>query len=122
MAGDMFVKFEGKVEVKGESTAKDHQDWCDIDSFSWGATQTGTYGTGTGGAGAGKVSIHDVVISKTVDRATPNFFKAITLGSHFDKVTIEVRKPTGEKQIPYYTIVLEKAYVTSLTNSGSGAN
>ena len=52
MAGDMFIKFEGgPIEVKGEATAKGHDDWLDIESFSWGVAQTGTFGSGTGGGG-----------------------------------------------------------------------
>jgi type VI secretion system secreted protein Hcp len=119
MAGDMFIKFEGgQTEVKGEATAEGHEDWLDIESFSWGVSQVGTFGTGTGG-GAGKAHGQDVVISKKVDKATPNLFKCIVTGNHFDKATIEVRKAGGE-QIVYYQIVLEHAFVTSLNNSGGG--
>lgn len=119
MAGDMFIKFEGgKVEVKGEATAKGHEDWLDIESFSWGIAQTGTFGSGTGG-GAGKAHAQDVVISKRVDKASPNLFKSITTGNHFDKATIEVRKAGGE-QVVFYQIVLEDVFVTSLTNAGGG--
>jgi type VI secretion system secreted protein Hcp len=120
MAGDMFIKFEGGkvVKVKGEATAKDHEDWLDIESFSWGVSQTGTMGMGTGG-GAGKAHGQDIVISKRVDRATPNLFASITTGNHFDKATIEVRK-AGGSQMVYYQIVLEHVFVTSLNNAGGG--
>ncbi len=119
MAGDMFIKFEGgSVEIKGEATAKGHEDWLDIESLSWGVSQTGTFGMG-GGGGAGKATPHDVVFSRRVDRATPNLYKSITTGNHIDKATIEVRKAGGE-QIVYYQIVLEKVLVTSVSNSAGG--
>jgi type VI secretion system secreted protein Hcp len=119
MAGDMFLKFEGgPVTVEGEATAKDHDNWVDIDSFSWGVHQIGTFGRG-GGGGAGKAEATDVVISKLVDKAGPPAFKGVCTGAHFDKATLEVRKAGGE-QIVYYSLELEHVFISSLNDAGSG--
>ena len=46
-------------DIKGESQDKDHKDFMDVLSWSWGLAQTGG-GHAGGGAGAGKVSVHDL--------------------------------------------------------------
>ncbi|MBA3449105.1 MAG: type VI secretion system tube protein Hcp [Pseudaminobacter sp.] len=120
MAGDIFLNFEGgDVEIKGESTDESHAEWVDVESFSLGFNQAGTFGTG-GGGGAGKVQGSDLSISKKVDAATPAILKAITTGAHIDTVTLEVRKAGGE-QIVYYKVVLSHALISS-TNTGGGGD
>jgi type VI secretion system secreted protein Hcp len=50
MAVDFFLKIDG---IDGESKDSKHKGEIDIESFSWGATQTGTSHAG-GGSGAAK--------------------------------------------------------------------
>ena len=45
-AVDYFLKVDG---IQGESKADKHKDEIDIESFSWGATQSGTFAVGGGG-------------------------------------------------------------------------
>ena len=52
---DYFLKIEG---VESESTDAKHKGEIELESFSWGETQSGTAGRG-GGAGAGKVQPQD---------------------------------------------------------------
>ena len=66
MAVDMFLKLDG---IKGESQDHKHKDEIHIESFSWGMNQTGAHGVG-GGGGAGKVSVHDISITKFVEKST----------------------------------------------------
>lgn len=47
------------------------------------------------GGGTGKVSIHDISITKKVDKSSPAFFRACVSGAHYKKVTITVRKAGG---------------------------
>ena len=56
MASDYVLKIDG---IKGESTDSKHKDEIEIESFSWGATQPGSFASG-GGGGAGKVSFQDI--------------------------------------------------------------
>ena len=67
MAVDMFLKLG---DVKGESAAGGHTEEIDVLAWSWGMTQSGTTHMGSGG-GAGKVDVHDLSITKYVDKATP---------------------------------------------------
>ena len=54
-AVDYFLKIDG---IQGESRDDRHKDEIDIESFSWGETQSGTFAVG-GGGGSGKISMQD---------------------------------------------------------------
>jgi type VI secretion system Hcp family effector len=77
--------------------------------------------TGGAGAGAGKVSIHDISITKKVDKSSPAFFKACVSGTHYKKVTITMRKAGGKQFIKYtMTDVVISSYQL-IPSSGGGA-
>jgi len=46
MASDIFAKIG---DIKGESLDSKHKDEIDVQSFSWGVSQTGTLAHGGGG-------------------------------------------------------------------------
>ena len=54
MAFDAFLKIDG---IEGESTDKTHPGEIEIQSFSWGVSNTASGGAG-GGGGAGKGLVH----------------------------------------------------------------
>lgn len=103
--------------VDGESRAKDRDGWCDVESFSWGAVQSGSMHVG-GGGGAGKVAIQDVTVVKGVDKASPTIALKCCKGDHVKEVTLALRKPGG-KQEEYYTIKLENVLISSYQTSGA---
>ncbi len=92
MASDYLLKIEG---IKGESTDSKHKDEIEIESFSWGATQPGTFSTG-GGGGAGKVSFQDLHFTSRVSVASPNLMVACASGQHIKVATLTVRKAGKE--------------------------
>src|SRR5688572_15652893 len=99
MAIDMFLKLEG---IKGESKDHKHKDEIHIESFSWGLTQEGTSGTG-GGGGAGKVHVHDISITKKVDKSSCDLMYHLASGKHVKLGFVYVRK-AGEKPVEYMKI------------------
>lgn len=117
MAVDMFLKIEG---IKGESMDSKHKDEIQIESFSWGLTQTGTFGTGMGG-GAGKVSVHDISVSKHVDKSSPELMLACCTGKHIPSALLTVRK-AGEKPLEYLKIKLTDVLISSVQDSGTGSS
>ena len=46
----------------------------EIKDFSFGIENPTTIGSATGGAGAGKIKFNEFLITKTTDKASPNFF------------------------------------------------
>jgi type VI secretion system secreted protein Hcp len=115
MAVDMFLKLDG---IKGESYDDKHKDEIHIESFSWGVTQTGTHGVG-GGGGAGKVNVHDISISKNVDKSSPELMLACCNGKHIKEGLITVRK-AGEKPLEYLKIKLTDILVSGVQHSSGG--
>jgi len=116
MAVDMFLKLK---DIPGESTDSKHKDTIDIQSWSWGATQTGNMHFG-GGGGAGKVNIQDISIVKFQDKASPKLFQACANGKHLADATLICRK-AGEKPVEYLTIKLYDLIVSSYNTGGSGS-
>jgi type VI protein secretion system component Hcp len=47
-----FQAFLRIDDIPGESTSEQHPEWIDIDSFSWGVSQTQIHDGGAGGRGA----------------------------------------------------------------------
>ena len=91
---DYFLKIAG---VDGESGDDKHKGEIDVESFSWGETQSGTAGHGSGG-GAGKVQAQDFHFVKKLDKASSSLFIACATGEHFKSAILTARKAGGEQQ------------------------
>jgi type VI secretion system secreted protein Hcp len=113
----MFLKIDG---IKGESQDAKHKDEIHIESFSWGMNQTGVGGMG-GGSGAGKVNIHDISITKVVDKSSTPLMLACCNGKHFATALITVRK-AGENPLEYLKIKLTDVLVSSVQEAGHGGD
>ena len=91
---DYFLKIDG---IPGESQDKTHKNEIQLNSFSWGANNTGTSASG-GGAGAGRVKFEDFSITKTVDSASPKLMLACANGEHIKNAILTCRKAGKEQQ------------------------
>jgi len=115
MAVDFFLQMD---PIKGESNDTKHKDQIDVLSWSWGASQTGTFGSGSGG-GAGKVSFQNLHFTHYVDRASADLMQACATGQHIDKAILTVRKAGGKDALEYLKITMEDVIVTSVQPGGS---
>ena len=113
-ASDYLLEIDG---IKGESKDSKHKDTIHIESFSWGATNSGAHSSG-GGGGAGKVSFQDLHFTTTVNKSSPLLAKACATGQHIKKATLFVRK-AGKDQGDYYVIKLTDILVSSYQNGPS---
>ena len=111
---DAFLKLDG---IKGESADAKHKGEIDIESFSWGMSQTGVSATG-GGGGAGKVKVHDISFVKRTDASSPLLFLNCASGAHIKEATFVVRKAGGE-QLEYLKIKLTDVLVSSYKPHGA---
>ena len=114
MAVDYFLKIDG---VPGESADAKHKGEIQLESFSWGASQTGTMAYG-GGGGAGKVDMQDFHCVKQVDKASPVLFNHCATGEHLKKALLTMRK-AGKEQQEFMKWTFNDLLVTSYTLSGS---
>jgi type VI secretion system secreted protein Hcp len=115
MAVDMFLKLDG---IKGESKDHKHSGEIHIESFSWGLSQTGAHGTG-GGGGAGKVAVHDISVTKYVDKSSASLMLHCASGKHIGNGLITVRK-AGDKPLEYLKIKLADILVSGVQHAGHG--
>ena len=115
MSVDIFLKLAG---IEGESKDDKHKNEIHIESFSWGLSQSGGFSTG-GGGGAGKVNVHDISVTKYLDKASPALMYNCASGKHIPEGLITVRK-AGEKPLEYLKIKLTDILVSSIQHSGSG--
>lgn len=117
MAVDYYLEIEG---IPGESVEKGFKDYIDVESFSWGVTQSGTTGSGAGG-GAGKATFQDLSFTTRVSRASPNLMIACATGQHIKEATLIARK-AGDKAQTFLTIRMEDLLVSSYQTGGSGSD
>ena len=114
MAVDFFLKLDG---IKGESADAKHKDEIDIESFSWGVTQTASH-AGGGGAGAGKASFQDFHFVMRVNVSSPSLMKSCATGQHIKLGTLTCRK-AGKDQQEFLTIKMTDVIVSSYQTGGS---
>jgi type VI secretion system secreted protein Hcp len=108
--------------VQGPSTSR--TDCIDILSYSWGVSNTSTYGAGASGmeAKAGRADFQELSIMKVLDKTTPLLCDHCASGNILTKVYILYQKPVGDMQQAYFRIWLKDALITSVQNSGSSEN
>lgn len=109
---DYFIKIDG---VQGESTDSKHKGEIELESFSWGETNSAGGGAGSGG-GAGKVSMQDLHFVMKLNKASPNLLLACAQGQHLKNAVITGRKAgKGQQEFLVYkfTDVLISSYQTS---------
>lgn len=93
-AVDYFLKLDG---ITGESQDKAHKGEINIDSFSWGASQSGSVAVG-GGGGTGKVQFQDFHFTMATSKASPNLFLKCATGQHLKDAVLTCRKAGGDGQ------------------------
>jgi type VI secretion system secreted protein Hcp len=114
---DIFLKIEA---IDGESQDSKHKGEIDLDSFSWGATNSGTAATG-GGGGAGRVAMQDFHFVTHVQKSSPKLMLACSNGEHIKKATLTVRK-AGKEQQEYLIITFSDVLISSYQVGCSSAN
>lgn len=119
MAVNAYLYIDG---VEGPSTSRKHH--IDILSFSWGVTQTATYGPGASGkeAKAGRADFSHLSVMKVLDKTTPLLCDHCATGDILKKVYILYDKPVADHQQSYFRIWLKDALITSVQLSGSHEN
>lgn len=114
MASDFLLEIDG---IKGESNDSKHKETIEIESFSWGVSNSGSHSAGSGG-GAGKASFQDLHCTANVNKASPVLMLSCANGKHIKKAVLFVRKQ-GKEQQEFYTVTLEDLLVSSYQSGDS---
>ena len=113
MAAEYFLKI---TDVDGESTKAGLEGYIEIQSWSWGETNAGSFSHGMGG-GTGKVTMQDFSFSMTQNKASPTLLLSCATGQHHKEATLKCRKAGGDQQI-YLTIKFTDLLVSSYQTGG----
>src|SRR5919109_3958622 len=114
---DYFLKIEGIV---GESTDDKHKNEIDVESWSWGETQTGGAAHG-GGGGAGKVAMQDFHFVVRTSKASPKLMLACATGQHLKEAVLTCRK-AGKDQQEFLKFTLSDLLVSSYQAKGEAGD
>lgn len=106
---EIFITFDG---MPGESKNKGHEGWSDALSFSQGLTSSASAHIGSGG-GTGTTDLHDVVVTKPLDKASPKLAQAGYQGTFVKNVKIHITRSTAAGSKTCYTCELTNALVSS---------
>ncbi len=117
MARDILLKLTG---IDGDSGVKDHEGEIDVESWSWGATQSGTMHFGKG-KGEGKVSIQDVSVTKKADIASPTLWFYCSKGKKIDEAVLTVRGTIADEPTDVMVLTMNDVIIRSVsTGSDNG--
>jgi type VI secretion system secreted protein Hcp len=111
----------GQTGESGHGHAHNHA--FEIKDFSFSIENPTTIGSATSGAGAGKIKSNEFTITKTIDSASPVFFKDCCAGTHYDKVIIDMRKAGGDPRNagkPFLQYTFGNVFTTKIDWSGPG--
>jgi len=109
-------------QVQGESKQAGFANNLDIESWSWGAMNSGSMATG-GGGGTGKVSCNDFHFVVKNGRSATEVFGHCAKGTHIPTATLTCRKAGGgENTYVYYTVKFEKIVISSYQEGGSSGS
>jgi type VI secretion system secreted protein Hcp len=112
-AVDYFLRLDG---IEGESKDDVHQKAIELESWSWGGTQSGNHETG-GGGGAGKIWMQDFMFLMKVNKASPKLMLACATGEHIKEALLICRKAGSEPQ-EFFKVKLSGLLVSSYQTGG----
>jgi type VI secretion system secreted protein Hcp len=117
---EAFIKFDGGLaKIPGTVPKGARFGWIAASSYSFGATQTGSFQYGGGGA-TGKVQFQDFHFTYPTGAPDAAIFQACAAGTHFKEVILEVVKPGPPEQISF-RVVFTDVLISSHTVSGQGS-
>lgn len=117
MALNAYLKL---ADIEGESRDEKHRGQIEIESFSWGESNFGSFASG-GGGGAGKVSMNDFHFVMKVSKASPKLFLACASGRHLPDAQLTIGR-SGDNQVDYLYWKMNDVLVTSYQTGGSSSD
>jgi len=117
MAVNAFVSFFDKAD--GESVQKGREKWVEIQAWDWEVEAESSWTKG-GGASVGKPNPGTMSFLHYFDSSSPVILGYICTGKAFPKVELQMtRLIAGGKPDTYFTMTMEGAYITKVSNSGT---
>lgn len=113
---DIYIKFNGKFKIDGESRDKDHAKWLEVQSWSHNIRQPkSATASSAGGHTAERCEHGDMIFVKDMDLTSPKLWEACSAGHTFDEINIEFMRADGNARIKYLEIKLKNALISSVS-------
>lgn len=117
MAFEAFLKIDS---IDGDSTAAGHENWIELFSYGWGATEPIVNArTDSGGGAAVRPSPQPFSFMKATDKASPELFLKMCEGTNFQKVSLACRKAGGSAD--FVKIDFFDVFISSYSEGGATA-
>jgi type VI secretion system Hcp family effector len=116
MAVNAFISFFDKAD--GESVQKGKEKWIEIRGWDWEVEAESSWTKG-GGASVGKPNPGAISFEHRFDTASTVILGFICSGKAFPKVELQMTKATGARVETYFTMTMEGAFITKVSNSGT---
>jgi len=97
-----------------------HKGEIDIESFSWGVSNSGS-ATHGGGGGAGKASFQDFTFTAPTSKASPTLALMCAAGTHIPEGTLTGLR-SGEQPVEFMKIKLTDILISSFQQAGSATS
>ena len=118
-SADYYLKID---TIEGEADAVGFEKQMQIESWSFGATNSGSSGVGTG-AGTGKVSLQDFHFVIQNGKASVQMFLACCKGNHIPNAVLSCRKTGGDgTPYTYYKVTFQDLVISSFQTGGSNGS
>ena len=109
---DYFMKIDG---ILGESTDSKHLNEIQVQSWSWGETNSSTFNT------TGKSDLQELQFTARTSIASPTLFLKSVTSTHLKSAELVGRK-TGGTAIEFLKVTLTDVLITSYQVAGSAAD
>jgi type VI secretion system secreted protein Hcp len=103
-------------QIQGDVTAEGYVGQIELMSFSHGLSHPQSTTDGV----SGKLSVAEITVAKTTDRASPRLIEATITGKVFDKAKISFARTDQDRFVAYLVVDLGNARVTSVATSSGG--
>ena len=114
-ASNIILQISG---IDGESLIEGHEDEIDILTWSWGISNSSQNIVGSG-RNAGRAIVKPLVVTKYIDKASPDLALKVLTGEFIAEATLFVRK-AGEFPLDYLKITMSNVEIANFSTGGSG--
>lgn len=118
---DIYVQFNGKFKIDGESSDRDHAKWLEVTSWAHSISQPKSATASSAGGHTAERCVHgDMVFVKDLDITSPKLWEACSAGHTFDEVVIDFMRADGDAPVKYLSIKLKHVLISSVAPSVAG--
>ena len=115
---DIYIQFNGKFKIDGESLDADHSKWMEVDGWNHSIRQPKSATASSGGGHTAERCEHgEMMFVKDLDLTSPKLWEACSAGYTFDEIKIDFMRADGTKRVKYLEVKLKHALLVSVTPS-----